>query len=70
MTTKLPDAWSDFKIVETKSGTFTGQVWIDSSYKESNRENDRLLLAQYTKEYLQSLVGYSITHYLKSSDKE
>lgn len=59
---KLPKGWKNFTIVETGDGIFTGQITTDNpkDIKDWDKKG-RVFLAKYTKQYLESLLGYNIT---------
>jgi len=58
MEVELKSYWKDFKIVETRSGVFSGQ--ITSDHPLDFNEADRIRLALYTKIHLEKLLGYEI----------
>ena len=61
---KIPDTWKDFKIVETVSGSFTGQVRIsDPEECERFKDEQRLLLRDYTKEQIEMALAITIIPY-------
>jgi len=65
-TIKIPDFWKDFKIVETVSGAFTGQITIDDPEQTNMfNETDRNLLRDYTKEQIELALSIKIGKYNK-----
>ena len=59
----LPEEWSEFKIVEASPGVFTGQIKSNKPVSDSwNSEYDeqRLRLADYTRSFLEEHLGMEI----------
>jgi|APSaa5957512535_1039671.scaffolds.fasta_scaffold46053_2 hypothetical protein len=71
---QLPKGWSNFKIVETQDGCYTGQINIDDhklfiEYTDDWDNNGRHILAEYTKKFLELKVGHDITRLEHPSGK-
>lgn len=68
----LPKGWSNFKIIETQiDGCFTGQISIEDHHKDW-RDWDtkgRLLLKQYTKDYIEMKTGLRVERKLHEHGK-
>ena len=58
---KITSSWKEFKIVETVSGSFTGQVTIDDpAESEHFSEISRVMLRDYTKEQIELALQITI----------
>ncbi len=55
---KVPSKWSDFKIVETQEGCFTGQIFQADGFNFS--EKDRKELVDLTRLFLEEKTGMKI----------
>ena len=55
---KIPNKWSDFKIVETQEGCFTGQIFQADHVIFS--EKDRRELVELTRSFLEEKTGMKI----------
>lgn len=56
---ELKEGWTNFRIVESLDGSFTGNITHESRTKFT--DEDRKYLAAYTRQYLKEKLGYTIT---------